>query len=178
MKKIVFILCPFFILLGCNSNNKKSNQPENPGLVLIPRSILVSKFEQVSPEEIVASQFYKTYNSENKDAPFGDFMSRIWDNYGENLESIGKPQEKKGDTYAFKHRETGIVFSAYPGGLGPSFGGFDKDRDELENIISEFEELLAISDNADCEFTLLVDDGKFKIGAKSGQAFDLLVPYD
>ena len=165
MKKILLFTI-IVLAYACGENKTK-------------KEILRSKFEQVSNTEIVKikGSLFKVFESKNKKAPFGDFMSKIWNNYGENLESIGKPKKQKGDTYVFRHKETGIIFSAYPGGFGPSFGGSKKNKEKLNLIIAEFEELLELSENADCEFVLITDNGRFKIGAKSGQPFDILVPY-
>ena len=99
-------------------------------------------------------------NSENKYHLLqGDFLSRIWSNYG-------KPKYEN-FYYTFMHKKTGIMFTAYSGADGNAYGGFDKDKQQLKEILILFEKLLMSSKLIDCSLALKSDYGTYIIGVKN-----------
>lgn len=132
-----------------------------------PADELKNRFEKIDGKELLYSELFKVYGFPHKTAPYGDFLSRIWFFYGETTD-VGYD----GYRYAFRHKPSGVVFSAYTGMGGPSFGGFPKDADQLKLILPEFEKLLRTAKYANCELTFDTDDGKMKVGAKNGKPYD------
>jgi hypothetical protein len=96
----------------------------------------------------------------------GDFLSRIWYLYG-----APEGEMYEGFQYTFKHVETGLLFTAYSAGSGPAYGGNDKKKKKLLPVITEFDEMLNKSKNADCEISIETDFGTYKVGAKNGKPF-------
>lgn len=106
----------------------------------------------------------------NIQAPIGDFLSRIWNLYGEPTEI-----SYEGFGYTFKDVKTGLIFTVYSAGSGPAYGGDDKNEDKLLPIITRFDKMLTETENADCEITVENDFGTMKIGSKKGVPFEEMV---
>ncbi len=96
----------------------------------------------------------------------GDFISRLW-------AAFGKPQELmyEGFNYTIRHKETGIVFTAYSAGSGPAYGG-SSEQEKINYVVEEFDNLLRKVEPADCEIEYETDFGTMLSGSKNG------VPYD
>lgn len=109
-----------------------------------------------------------TSKVENSGRSVGDFLSRIWANYG-------PPNgiQFEGFHYIFKHVPSGLLFSAYSAGSGPAYGGKSEKREELIPIIDQFEKLLESTTPADCEIEYDTDFGKVRAGAKNDQPFEI-----
>ncbi|MDN5215133.1 hypothetical protein QQ020_23835 [Fulvivirgaceae bacterium BMA12] len=127
----------------------------------------LTEFRKTDSERIIATHYLKSYQHSHKEALVGDFLSKLWFNFGET-----KDYGYDGYTYAIEHIPTGIVFSAYNGSAGPSFGGFEKDKESLSEILNKFELLLKQSNYADCELTFNTDYGELSVGAKNGTPFE------
>jgi hypothetical protein len=131
---------------------------------------LKSEFRTAETKQIYGSSFMKNYEFSHESAPMGDFLSKLWSIFGET-----KNYGYDGYTYAIEHIPTGIIFSAYIGMSGPSFGGFEKDREALKNVYDKFQQLLKAATYVDCELTFQTDYGQMNVGCKGGLPFDILI---
>ena len=131
---------------------------------------LKSEFRMVETKLIYGSYLMRTYEFSHESAPMGDFLSKLWSIFGETT-NYGYD----GYTYVIEHVPTGIIFSAYTGMGGPSFGGFEKDKDQLNTIYDKFQQLLKESTYVDCELIFNTDYGKMKVGCKDGVPYDSVI---
>ena len=106
----------------------------------------------------------------NSPRSVGDFLSRIWANYGPP-DGI----QFEGFDYTFKHVPSGLIFTAYSAGSGPAYGGKPEDKEKLMSIIDQFEALLESTKPADCDIEYDTDFGKVRAGAKGGEPFEVSV---
>ena len=155
MKKVIITV---IILISLNIKAQERNEK------------LLSEFKKTETKNIFGSSLIKSYKYYHKIAPIGDFLSKLWCIFGET-----KDYGYDGYSYVIQHIPTGIVFRAYNGMVGPSFGGFDKDKNKIDEILIKFESLLNESNYADCELIFNTDYGKMKVGAKKGKPFDIII---
>ena len=118
----------------------------------------------------------------------GDFLARLWARFG-------APSGARGFSYVFRHQPTGIVFTAYSGASGPSYGGGRVDAGALvpmtfmeahaamraragqgaptgfHEVLAAFEALLAQTPLLDCERIAKSEDGLYRFGARGGKSF-------
>jgi hypothetical protein len=99
----------------------------------------------------------------------GDFLSRLWRLFGEPALT-----HYEGYTYAVQDTESGLVFTAYCAGTGPSYGGKSAEREQLLPIVQLFDDMLKQVEPADCEIQFDTDYGLMRTGAKDGQPYDRL----
>ena len=158
VKMIKYIAAIITLLISLNVNGQNS------------KSVLLSEFKKTESNRIFGSSLKETYQFYHKSAPMGDFLSRLWSNFGET-EDYGYD----GFTYVIEHIPTRIVFKAYTGMAGPSFGGFDKDEKKLKEVLDKFQLLLKESNYVDCELIFHTDYGKMKVGCKNGIPYDIIL---
>ncbi|WP_144038416.1 hypothetical protein [Soonwooa buanensis] len=103
----------------------------------------------------------------NESAPMGDFLSRMWTNFG-------KPESVmfEGFNYFIKDTKTNVIFSVYFGASGPGYAAKKNDIEKVKPRIYELEKILDNSKNSDCEEEIETDFGTYLCGAKNG------IPYD
>ena len=106
----------------------------------------------------------------DREAFIGDFVSRIWANFG-----APDQVDFEGFSYAFQDTETGLFFSAYSAGSGPAYGGFREREDELLAVLDVFDQLLEASTPADCDIEYETDFGLYHSGAKDGEPYDEMI---
>jgi hypothetical protein len=156
MFKYLATIITILIFLNVNGQNSKS--------------VLLSEFKKTESNQIFGSSLKGTYQFYHESAPMGDFLSRLWSNFGET-----KDYGYDGFTYVIEHIPTGIVFRAYTGMAGPSFGGFDNDEKKLKEVLDKFQLLLKESNYVDCELIFHTDYGKMKVGCKNGTPYDIIL---
>ena len=129
-------------------------------------------FEAVSSSQISKENFNEYELIEygkirNESAPIGDFLSRMWENFG-------KPERTmfEGFDYYIKDKKSKIIFIAYFGASGPSYATKNENIEKMKLRIKDFEILLDNSKNADCEIEVENDYGIFLCGSKNGIAYD------
>lgn len=97
------------------------------------------------------------------------FLARLWALFGPAEPSDG------GFTYSLRDRETGLVFSAYSGASGPSYGGAHQQLGALKPVVEALEQLLDATTPADCELTFTADieygGAEVAIGWRNGKPF-------
>jgi hypothetical protein len=128
--------------------------------------IQINKSE-VKEADLETFEFANYGKIRNEAAPYGDFLSRMWTNFG-------KPESImfEGFNYFIKDQQTNIVFLAFFGASGPGYAAKKNDLAAIKPRIAELELILDHSKNADCEEEIETDFGIFLCGAKNG------IPYD
>ncbi|WP_143774443.1 hypothetical protein [Niastella vici] len=129
-----------------------------------------NSFQRIDDKYAAGTSLIMNRNIAYVQAPIGDFLSRIWNLYG-------KPTEisYEGFGYTFKDVKTGLIFTVYSAGSGPAYGGDDSNKDKLLPIITRFDNMLTVTDNADCEITVENDFGTMKTGSKNGVPYDKMI---
>lgn len=155
MKIHIQVLALIFFFFGCSKENLSSP---------IISTAEKNRFVKVTLDDLEGTS---KIMSRKSDEYIGDFVSRIWSLYGPP-NSI----DYEGFTYVFKDTKTNLIFSPYSAGSGPSYGGKFEHKQELINIINQFETLLQRTTPADCEIIYDTDYGTFVSGAKNGIPFD------
>ncbi|SKC12198.1 hypothetical protein SAMN05660477_03155 [Soonwooa buanensis] len=148
------------LLITVNCEGQKSNKMNNKDFVQIVKSDL--KESDLETFELV--EFGKI---RNESAPMGDFLSRMWTNFG-------KPESVmfEGFNYFIKDTKTNVIFSVYFGASGPGYAAKKNDIEKVKPRIYELEKILDNSKNSDCEEEIETDFGTYLCGAKNG------IPYD
>lgn len=159
MKYLFFVFISLFNL-NCNSHNKN----------LESKFMSNERFIRVDDNLAVGTSLILHREIKKSDSMIGDFLSRLWNLYGEpteiNFEGFG---------YTFKDSETGLIFTAYSAGSGPAYGGNYQDREKLIPIIKSFDKILDDTTLRDCEIEFETDFGLLKTGAKNGIPYDILI---
>jgi hypothetical protein len=103
------------------------------------------------------------------DEPRALFLGRLWARFG-----AATPIDD-GFQYLLRDDQTGIVFTAYSGASGPSYGGAVS-QTALEPVVRALEALLAATPPADCSLETSLDidygGGKVILGVKKGEPFE------
>jgi hypothetical protein len=156
--------------------------PDETGRYGLPQKIL---FELLA-ETIAKSPLSNVPQEVVQRVAPGDFLGRVWSIYG----PPGKGEPSESFDYTFIDRKTGIIFTAYSAGSGPSYGGgfrYDgpfpppptpaghlqprvRDAQFLE-VVKRFEGFLEKAPLADCMLVQEGDFGLFRIGARAGKPF-------
>ena len=162
----------FFILVVYNLTRRaKQQHPKTvTQTIVLPPVISNDQFIRVNNIQAINTSLLKNKGIQNMDAPVGDFLSRLWNYYGEP-DSI----EEEGFNYTFRDKETGLIFTAYCAGSGPAYGGDPRMESRLMPIIEKFDTMLSEGKNADCEITFDTDFGKQVSGSKDGIPYDRLI---
>jgi len=137
-------------------------------------AVRAERFERVASDQLDwsgkirnRSEFTGLGGMRTGSAPVGDFLSRIWANYGPP-DSVAF----EGFAYAFRDKQTGLPFSAYAAGSGPPYGGFPKDQQQLMQVLAAFDNLLVNTTPADCQIEYDTDFGPMRSGSRDGKPFD------
>lgn len=155
MKSALTLILILILHISCNTKTKPV--VEN----------MDSSFERVNDSLAEGTSLILNREMENKSAPIGDFLSRLWTLYGKPNEI-----EYEGFAYTIRDKNSGLIFTAYSAGSGPAFGGKQEFAEKLKPIISRFNQQLQHIVSADCEIKIETDYGILKAGSKNG------IPYD
>ncbi len=130
------------------------------------RFVRVSNSDCVGSYKIFSRSDVQSYRLDDYQFEIGDFFARIWSFFG-------KPDfvSYEGFEYTFKDIENGIVFSAYSGASGPSYGGRCENEQLYKDSIQAFEKLLEGAQLVDCKVKFFTDFGILITGAKDGDIF-------
>ena len=128
------------------------------------------RFERVDPKLSVGTALL--HGPEDRgDAYIGGFLSRLWALFGPpDLIQFG------GFDYTLRDKETGLVFTAYSGKIGPAYGGFSRDTQKVVPVIEAFDKILAAIQPIDCEIQFDTEFGPIRAGARGGVPFDVYPP--
>lgn len=136
-------------------------------------SIKPNRFERAEISKVSGGKLRNWHSLDT-----GEFLSRIWANYGPPDE-IGF----EGFTYCFRDTETDMFFHVYSAGSGPAFGGNMSNRvdgqwhqapdlvDKLNATVDAFEQVLVNSKLVDCEIKFDTDFGHYRVGVRNGTPF-------
>jgi len=151
-----------FSLFSCQSMNRENINDINI-------QIRNDRFELAEDKSAYGTSLFKNREINNPKIFIGDFLSKLWSLYG-------KPESifYEGFSYTIRDKETGVIFTAYCSGSGPAYGGFQKDFENLNLIITDFEELLLTTPNADCEIEFETDFGVMKCGSEDGKPYNVI----
>jgi hypothetical protein len=101
----------------------------------------------------------------------GEFLAKLWAHFGPPSPRDG------GFEYFVRDPETNLVFTAYSGPRGPSYGGDAEQRFALRRVLEAFEEVLEQTKPVDCAIEYVADreygGGKWVQGWKDGRSFDV-----
>jgi hypothetical protein len=128
---------------------------------------LASRFELANPDRFTDSSKIRNWLEGRPIPSPGDFLSRLWAHFGKPM-AIGY----EGFSYLIHDKRTDLIFEAYSGASGPSFGGSRHDVKALEPVLLQFEQLLALTQPVDCEVEYETDFGLYESGCKGGVPFD------
>ncbi len=148
------------LLLFINANAQKMNIKNTHEFIKVSKS-------ELKATDMEALELVSFGKIRNESAPYGDFLSRMYTHFG-------KPESVmfEGFNYLIRHKQTDIVFLAFFGASGPAYAAKKNDIEKIKPRISELENILDNSKNADCEEEIETDFGLFLCGAKDG------IPYD
>ena len=148
------------LFINCKSQNIIKNINQD--------FIQVNKSE-IKENDLESYELVEFGKIRNESAPYGDFLSRMWANFG-------KPESVmlEGFNYFIKDKRSNIVFLAYFGASGPGYAAKKNDIEKLKPRIAIFESILDKSKNVDCEQEIETDFGIYLCGAKNGIAYDKL----
>lgn len=123
-------------------------------------------FERVDPHLADGTSLLMNRKFREKTG-IADFLARIWSLYG-------KPDAVhfEGFSYAFRHKESGLVFTAYCAGSGPAYGGNPEQEKQVLPLIRTFDRMLDSTGYADCEIEFATDFGNCRAGSKNGVLFE------
>lgn len=129
------------------------------------------RFKPADSIEIASSTDYEQIRQSNKlDLCAADFLARLWTLFGE-------PHllDYKGFTYILKDEKMRLNFTAYWDSDQPAYQGHRKHIREVNDLLDDFEKLLARTPLADCSILMETGSGIYRIGAKDGEPFEVLV---
>lgn len=129
-----------------------------------------SRFERADNHNISSTSKLKSRAMKNPSSMIGDFLSRLWQLFGEPL-SVSY----EGFDYIIKDTDSGMIFTAYSAGSGPAYGGKGDNKEQLIPIIEIFDKMLDAVIPADCEIRFENDFGTMVSGAKDGVPFDKMI---
>lgn len=156
----------FVLLVSCNipETNSKTEIMLNNETILTEQN----RFVLVPYENGSGTRSFRSWYVEDPHYT-AMFLAKLWYLFGE-------PQHVgfEGFDYTIQDTKTGLIFTAYCAGSGPSFGGNYEDFERLESVINEFEDVLETTPYADCEIEFESDFGIIICGSKHNTPYMLM----